>query len=110
MSSAAERRAPVCTVVQTCLDKDTVALLEPSLQTMGPLRDVFWDPSHLNRTADDGDVGDDPNEEGSDKVDAESFTDDESTAHRDRADEPAQDNRVKMCHRGNHYQQTGYSS
>ena len=39
-------------------DKDTVALLDPSLQSIGPLRAseseayVFWDPNHLARRAD----------------------------------------------------------
>ena len=86
-------------------NNDTVALPYPPLQPVGPFRapeseaDVFWDDSHLVRRADDGDVGDDPNEEGSDKVDAQSLSDDESTAHHDSADEAAQDTGVKMCHR-----------
>ena len=59
----------------------------------------------MARRADDGDVGDDPNDEGSEKVDAKSFSDDESTAHHDRVDEAAQDNGVKMCRRGDYYWQ-----
>ena len=65
-------------------------LQDPSLQSSGPLRapeseaDVFWDPCHLGRGADDRDVGHDPNEEGSGKVDVEPFLDEESAAHHDR--------------------------
>ena len=59
----------------------------------------------MARRADDGDVGDDPNEEGSDRVDAGSFSDDESTAHHDSEDEAAQDTGENMCRRRNNYQQ-----
>ena len=54
-------------------------------------RKYFGIPRHLERRADDGDVGDDPNEEVSEEVDAEPFSDDESIAHHDSADEGEED-------------------
>ena len=87
--------------------KDTVALLavHRSASRSGKRgRRILG--SHLARRADDRDLGVDPNEEGSDKVDAESFSDDKSTAHHDSAD-AHRDNGVKLCHRGDHYLQTG---
>ena len=86
----------VCAAIQTCLQQTHGCVAGPF--------SVFWPasrsgkrgrrvlgPSHLARRAYDGDVDDDPSEEGSDKGDGESSSDDDSTARYDSADEAAQD-------------------